>query len=101
MSYATRQKELGSQIGNSSEMIGDAAEQRRRAVVGTTARIPDEPVPGNLTMMKAFVGTSLVLWLGAVVFLGGRGEFVAPPGTAPYPIALGFALPLIVFFAAF
>jgi hypothetical protein len=99
MSYATRQKELRSEIGNPPEMVGDAAEQSRHAVVGTTGLIPVEPVRGNLTKVKAFVGTSLVLWLGAVVFLGGRGEFVEPPGTAPYPIALGFALPLIVFFA--
>jgi len=101
MSYATRQKELRSQIGNPSEMVSDTAEQSRHAVVGTNGLIPVEPVLGNLTMVKAFVGTSLVLWLGAVVFLGGRGEFVEPPGTAPYPIALGFALPLIVFFAGF
>ena len=50
---------------------------------------------------KTAIWVTLALWLGTVVFLGARGDFVKPSGTAPYPIGLGFAVPLIVFFAAF
>jgi hypothetical protein len=52
-------------------------------------------------IVKAGVWVTLVLWLGIVVVLGARGDFVKPSGTAPYPIGLGFGVPLIVFFGAF
>ena len=40
----------------------------------------------------------LALWFALVVALGGTSAFVRPPGTPPIPIALGFAVPLVVFF---
>jgi hypothetical protein len=52
-------------------------------------------------IVKAGVWVTLALWLGTVVVLGAGGAFVKPSGTAPYPIGLGFGLPLIVFFGAF
>ncbi len=48
----------------------------------------------------SLVALVLALWTAAVVVLGVRGAFVAPTGTPPIPIALGFAVPLLVFFGA-
>jgi hypothetical protein len=101
MSDGTRQMEVRNRVGSPPETVGAAAGHRRHAILGTTGHSPDGPASGNFTMVKVFVGTSLALWLGGVVFLGGLGEFVVPPGTAPYPIALGFGLPLIIFYTAF
>jgi hypothetical protein len=52
-------------------------------------------------IVKTGVWVPLALWLGIVVVLGAGGAFVKPAGTAPYPIGLGFGVPLIVFFGAF
>jgi hypothetical protein len=63
------------------------------------AAMTDEPIgPAGV---KAFAAVALAAWLGTVVFLGARGSFVLASGTAPYPIGLGFAVPLLVFLAAF
>jgi hypothetical protein len=47
---------------------------------------------------------TLALWLAAVAAvaaLGVRGAFVAAPGEVPYPIAVGFGVPLVAFVVAF
>jgi len=50
--------------------------------------------------VKAAVAVVLALWLVVVVLLGAGGTFVVPPGTPPYPIAIGVTAPLIVFLVA-
>ena len=101
MSFGTRQTQLRNQFGNQSEADGERGGQRRQAVRDPSGLNPGEPAPGSLAAVKAFAGVPLAFWLGAVVFLGSRGDFVVPPGTPPYPIALGFAVPLILFLIAF
>jgi hypothetical protein len=51
--------------------------------------------------VQAAVAVVLALWLAVVVLLGADGAFVRPPGTPPYPVAIGVTAPLIVFLAAF
>jgi len=51
--------------------------------------------------VKVAIAVVLALWLAVVVLLGANGAFVRPPGTPPYPIAIGVTAPLIVFLAAF
>jgi len=41
----------------------------------------------------------LAVWFLLVVSLGAAGAFVAPPGKPPLPIAIGFGVPLLLFFA--
>jgi hypothetical protein len=65
----------------------------------TGLRPVDSPVSGR-SRVGTFVWMTLAVWLGVVAFLGARGAFVVPAGTVPYPIALGFAVPLVVFLAA-
>jgi hypothetical protein len=61
----------------------------------------DRSLASPATRVKAAVFVTLALWLGAVVVLGVRGAFVAAPGEVPYPIALGFGVPLVAFVIAF
>jgi hypothetical protein len=55
--------------------------------------------------LRRVPGTSLALavllttWFALVVLLGATSGFVAPPGTPPLPIAIGFAAPIALFFA--
>ena len=51
----------------------------------------------SLTMLVSVV---LILWLAAVFIFGAMGAFVRPPGTVPFPIIIGFTVPIIVFLAA-
>ena len=51
--------------------------------------------------VRSVVFVALALWLGLVFFLGFRGGFVGRAGSPPLPIFLGFAVPLVVFFAAY
>jgi hypothetical protein len=51
--------------------------------------------------LRASVAVTLALWLALVVWLGAKGAFMLPSGTPPYPIGLGFGVPLVVFLAAF
>ncbi|MGN6453810.1 MAG: hypothetical protein ACTHL7_12165 [Steroidobacteraceae bacterium] len=46
------------------------------------------------------VALALAVWFVMVVSLGAGGTFIAPPGSAPIPIAAGVGLPLLLFFAA-
>jgi hypothetical protein len=58
---------------------------------------PNSPPTGGL---KLFVGGLLAVWLAAVVVLGATGALAAQAGTPPLPIAIGFAAPIALFFAA-
>lgn len=51
--------------------------------------------------MRSIVSVALALWLGLVFFLGVQGAFVGSAGSPPLPIFFGFAIPLVVFFAAY
>src|SRR5258708_212621 len=50
---------------------------------------------------RSVVTVALALWFGFVVFLGAQGVFVGPTDSPPLPIFFGFAIPLVVFFAAY
>jgi hypothetical protein len=47
------------------------------------------------------VAVALALWFGLVFLIGSQGVFAGPPGSPPLPIFFGFAIPLMVFFAAY
>lgn len=51
--------------------------------------------------MRSVVFIALALWLGLVAFLASQGAFVGSAGSPPLPIFFGFAIPLVVFFAAY
>src|SRR5579871_1671201 len=51
--------------------------------------------------VRSTVFVALALWLGAVVFLGSKGAFVAGADSPPLAIFIGLAIPLSVFFAAY
>jgi len=53
----------------------------------------------GLEVTNRAVVTVLIAWLSLVVVLGATGNFVSPPQTPPWPIALGAGLPLVAFFA--
>ena len=55
-------------------------------------------VPPTTKWVAAVV---LAGWFTLVVMLGAGGAFVGPPGTPPLAIGIGFAAPIIVFFAGF
>ena len=58
--------------------------------------------PGdNRLGVRSVVAVALALWLGLVFLLATRGAFVASPDSPPFPIFLGVAVPLAVFFAAY
>jgi len=47
------------------------------------------------------VAVVLAAWLGLVVLLGAQGAFFRGADSPPLPIFFGFAIPLVVFFAAY
>ena len=51
--------------------------------------------------VSSLVSVALALWLGLVFLLGARGAFGGRPGSPPLPIFFGFAIPLVVFCAAY
>jgi len=53
------------------------------------------------TNARPVVAVALAVWLGLVFLLGIGGGFVGPAEAPPLPIFFGFALPLVVFFAAY
>ena len=55
----------------------------------------------NHLSVRSVVTMALGLWFGLVFFLGAQGGFIGPADSPPLPIFLGFAIPLVVFFAAY
>jgi hypothetical protein len=51
--------------------------------------------------VRRVVAVTLALWFGFVALLATQGGFVVSAGAPPLPIFLGFAIPLVVFFAAY
>ena len=51
--------------------------------------------------VRSVVSVALALWFGVVFLLGAEGAFVGRAGSPPLPIFFGFAIPLVVFFAAY
>ncbi len=62
--------------------------------------VPSELNYGHANV-RSLVSVVLALWLGLVFFLGAQGTFGASAGSPPLPIFFGFAIPLVVFFAAY
>ncbi len=60
---------------------------------------PTESQPAGLSGVRLGVALVLTVWFLLVVSLGAVGAFVAPPGTPPFPIAIGVGAPLLLFFA--
>ncbi len=56
---------------------------------------------GRRSGVRSIVSAGLALWFGLVLFLGAQGAFGAPTGSPPLPIFFGFAIPLVLFFAAY
>ena len=52
-------------------------------------------------VLSRLIAGALAAWFALVVLLGANGAFVRPPGTAPLPIFIGFAVPIVVFFAVY
>jgi hypothetical protein len=67
------------------------------AVLSRIAR-PEPPLAPGVNIL---IAGALAAWLALVVLLGANGAFVRPPGTAPLPIFIGFAVPIVVFLAVY
>jgi len=59
-----------------------------------------QPTPHVAPGLKLTVIFVLATWLALVFVIGSAKGFTTPTGSPPIPIAIGFAAPLIVFFAA-
>ncbi len=55
----------------------------------------------NYPNVTSVVAVVLAIWLALVFLLGAGGAFVTPPGTPPFPIVIGVAVPIIFFLATF
>lgn len=55
----------------------------------------------NHSSVRPAVFAALALWFGLVFLLGAHGAFIGGAGSPPLPIFFGFAIPLVVFFAAY
>ncbi|MGA2176071.1 MAG: hypothetical protein ABSH38_13930 [Verrucomicrobiota bacterium] len=55
----------------------------------------------NRSTVRSVVAVAVALWFGLVLFLGAQGAFVGSADSPPLPIFFGFAIPLVVFFAAY
>jgi hypothetical protein len=67
------------------------------AVLSRIARREPPFAPGANNLIAAV----LAAWFALVVLLGAHGVFAQPPGTPPLPIFIGFAVPIIIFFALY
>jgi len=57
---------------------------------------------GGHSSVWVVISVAMVLWLGLVFLLGTQGAFNrGGPGSPPLPIFFGFAIPLVIFFAAY
>ena len=69
--------------------------------MGTTAIAPSVGAqPSGLYGTRLSVILVLSLWFVLIVSLGAAGAFISRAGTPPFPIAIGVAAPLLLFFAA-
>jgi hypothetical protein len=69
--------------------------------MGTTAIAPSVgSQPSGLYGTPRGVILALSLWFLLIVSLGAAGAFITRAGTPPFPIAIGVAAPLLLFFAA-
>jgi hypothetical protein len=59
--------------------------------------VQSKPAMAPNSMLVATI--VLVLWFALVVVLAANESFVTPQGTVPVPIALGFGIPIVLFFA--
>jgi hypothetical protein len=59
-----------------------------------------EPQPSGLSGLSLGITLVLAAWFLLVLSLGAAGAFVTRQGTPPFPIAIGVAAPLLVFFAS-
>jgi hypothetical protein len=72
----------------------------KESLMGTTVIAPPVgSVPTGLKPTRLSVILIMGLWFVLVVSLGAVGAFVTRAGTPPFPIALGVAVPLLLFFA--
>ncbi len=51
--------------------------------------------------VRSIVSVGLALWLGLAFVLGAQGAFVGSAGSPPLAIFFGFAIPLVIFLAAY
>ncbi len=61
---------------------------------------PAATEPNGRRGMLLAVATVLAVWFLVVVSFGAAGAFTNPPGSPPLPIAIGAAVPLLLFFAS-
>ena len=91
-----------------AKVTEESAIHRKRAHADV-AELPVEQLKSmvRLGMAKAqattrsLAGAVLALWFVLIFYLGEQGAFVRPQEAPPIPILLGFAVPLLVFFAAY
>ena len=69
--------------------------------MGSLKEIVASESSDNHPSVRPVVTVALALWLGLVFLLGAQGEFVGSADSPPLPIFFGFAIPLVVFFAAY
>jgi hypothetical protein len=63
-------------------------------------RQPAESQPSGRGGIRPAVAIALAVWLLLVLSLGFAGAFVGRPGTPPLALAIGVAVPVVLFFAS-
>ena len=69
--------------------------------MGNLKEIVASESAGNHSSVRRVVAVGLALWLGLVFLLGAQGAFFRSTDSPPLPIFFGFAIPLVVFIAAY
>lgn len=69
--------------------------------MGSLKEIEASELNDNHSSLRSVVAVAMALWLGLVFLLGARGAFVGSADSPPLAIFFGFAIPLVVFFAAY
>lgn len=90
--------------GGVVEMTTNQEQNEKFTVKNETEGLITKGVASELnngdSSVRSVVFGALALWLGLIWFLGGQGAFVGRGDSPPLPIFFGFAIPLVVFFAA-